>query len=69
MRILTEKQQAELWCKEWRLDKPRSWWPQAQLEAQARESYKEIGEKMMTMASLSEFHNLRMKLIQGEMPE
>ena len=39
------------------------------LKSQVRETCKEIGEKMMKMETLQEFHALRVKLIQGEMPE
>ena len=41
----------------------------AMLEAQARETCREIWEKMMKLSTLKEFHSLRVSLIQGEVKE
>jgi len=39
------------------------------IEAQAKKTLKEVGDKMMTLSTLQEFHALRVRLIQGKLEE
>jgi len=39
------------------------------IEAQAVETLKEVGDEMMKMSTLQEFHALRVRLIQGKLEE
>jgi len=39
------------------------------IEAQAKLTLKEVGDEMMKMSTLQEFHALRVRLIQGKLEE
>ena len=39
------------------------------IEEQAKLTLKEVGDEMMKMSTLQEFHALRVRLIQGELEE